>query len=1069
MRAEVREDVRARLQDWRIYLEIMKQVAQTRQFVLRWRGYRPGRDRRYVRFEVESAGGDPIPWEAVVRARGSRLHWIVPGDIGDGELPEDVSGRELGVLDSADPDKAQIRVELGADVLEQMTDVSSVLPSEGLIVYKAIGDLANIDRLGRGLERLQRGDCANPYLPLFVFDAAQARRLEPGQLRHLEDSDTLISELNAGQRSAVERALAAPDLMLIKGPPGTGKTTVIAELCYQVAREGGRVLISSVTNLAVDNALGKLVNHPAIRPLRLGREQSMEREGKLFMEASAPDLWLGRTADSCAKFWAAEQERVSQIERVLELRARIEEWKGDAMACLAREQALAKYEQQAEAVADYAAYLAFRPHMLALDSSVRSYAAAQLEAHQAAHCASDFAELLKLLRSVQDVLKSVRVGLLGVGVGADELLQAASAVGVVGAPGSQAGSQANLAESLLEREADGRLVPIGQWRSTLDGVSAGAGAPERWQAYGAEGAKRRLLQAWLAFGSLESVVRNEAARQQVAQRRRMGTTFGPSDSDAGGGDTAATPAMRKKALEESIASASSALASGGRGGGSTAWMRRIVNSAVCVLTGQADGGDQAEREWARDFAEARAYATRLSPSSCPTTCAAAELDQSDIEARAGQLASIIDGLKEEVGDLRSRLKSRVRMEIEAWGVSELMPDCMTEPAEERKPLSPDLFDCALERLNSLQAEMEEREEWSKRFSAIASDWMVRLAQRTPTEADALRSVYLDNANVIGATCSHVGSGEFLRRYPCFDMVIVDETSKCTPPELLLPMLVGGRIVVVGDDRQLHPMVESETLNEVAEQLGCGREQLDHLRRPIFREMWESARDDLRAMLTVQYRMHPSIMEAINQFYDDKLECGVVDPDTQRAHGCGGPRVPAGRHILWIDMLGEHRERAIGTTYVNEAEVEVVAAVLAELDAAWAHRVAEGAPPKDVGVITFYRAQEHELSQAFLSKAGLFPNLKLRIGTVDRFQGMERSIVVVSMVRNNSRGDIGFAKEPERVNVALSRARELLILVGRTELFCTRARSTSATQVYSRVADVVRRQGGYGYAHEFLGN
>ena len=91
----------------------------------------------------------------------------------------------------------------------------------------------------------------------------------------------------------------------------------------------------------------------------------------------------------------------------------------------------------------------------------------------------------------------------------------------------------------------------------------------------------------------------------------------------------------------------------------------------------------------------------------------------------------------------------------------------------------------------------------------------------------------------------------------------------------------------------------------------------------------------------------------------------------------------------------------------------------------------------------------------------FPALDLRLGTVDRFQGMERAVIIVSTVRNNERGDIGFARAPERINVAFSRAQELLVVVGCLEMF-TNARGRNnealkARESYQEIAKLLTRQ------------
>ncbi|MEH1855819.1 MAG: AAA domain-containing protein [Nostoc sp.] len=108
------------------------------------------------------------------------------------------------------------------------------------------------------------------------------------------------------------------------------------------------------------------------------------------------------------------------------------------------------------------------------------------------------------------------------------------------------------------------------------------------------------------------------------------------------------------------------------------------------------------------------------------------------------------------------------------------------------------------------------------------------------------------------------------------------------------------------------------------------------------------------------------------------------------------------------------------------------------------------------MITFYGAQLRKIDERLQSKH--FPSLQITTGTVDRFQGMERPVVIVSMVRNNNRGDVGFAKKAERVNVAFSRAQELLVIVGCHSLF-TQQRG-QIRSMYSEVSNIVRLHGGF---------
>ena len=150
--------------------------------------------------------------------------------------------------------------------------------------------------------------------------------------------------------------------------------------------------------------------------------------------------------------------------------------------------------------------------------------------------------------------------------------------------------------------------------------------------------------------------------------------------------------------------------------------------------------------------------------------------------------------------------------------------------------------------------------------------------------------------------------------------------------------------------------------------------------------------------------------------------------------------------------------------MNNREVEIIKKICEEFQQIWAMKKASGAEPKEIGIITFYAAQANRLQESLgVSKGGkskLFSALNIRVGTVDRFQGMERAVIIISMVRNNFDGDIGFAKKDERINVAFSRAQQLLIIVGCHDLFCNTANAGQAVERYSNVSKIVERRGDF---------
>ncbi len=215
-------------------------------------------------------------------------------------------------------------------------------------------------------------------------------------------------------------------------------------------------------------------------------------------------------------------------------------------------------------------------------------------------------------------------------------------------------------------------------------------------------------------------------------------------------------------------------------------------------------------------------------------------------------------------------------------------------------------------------------------------------------------------------------------------------------------------------------------------------------------------------------MHPDINEVVEQFYreDGGLRCGLIFPEdlgvnnpdisnpASRYHGIDIPGlIDHNTHVLFINTTSP--EMLDGTSRVNYGEVEVIDRLLTKFEQSPSFLSYLNQFPKDedkqIGIISFYGKQIKQLR----SIAREHSSLPIRVSTVDRFQGMERNIVIVSMVRSNiiqssrnqqpdkkrypelgypKQTSLGFAQSPNRLNVALSRAKRLLVIVGNKELF-----------------------------------
>ena len=315
----------------------------------------------------------------------------------------------------------------------------------------------------------------------------------------------------------------------------------------------------------------------------------------------------------------------------------------------------------------------------------------------------------------------------------------------------------------------------------------------------------------------------------------------------------------------------------------------------------------------------------------------------------------------------------------------------------------------------------------------------------------------------------------------FDLIIQDEASKATPPELALPMVYAKKSIIIGDHRQLPPMVDTNEFIENLESIegrADSREERVRVRKLIeqirsnrdefdishFERIFKGVPNALKAAFNTQYRMHPSINDAICQFYPTNEEegefgllCGLApehidskdltNPQS-RYHGITIPGfMDIDDHIIWVDTNSP--ELKVGTSRSNQGEVEVIEKIISAFNSnpsfdkflnSW-----NDVEDQQIGIISFYGAQLSQLNKL----KDQYPKVPMRISTVDKFQGMERNILIVSTVRSNklasyenqepekcdTQNSLGFAEFPNRLNVALSRAKRLLIIVGNKTHFC----------------------------------
>lgn len=267
---------------------------------------------------------------------------------------------------------------------------------------------------------------------------------------------------------------------------------------------------------------------------------------------------------------------------------------------------------------------------------------------------------------------------------------------------------------------------------------------------------------------------------------------------------------------------------------------------------------------------------------------------------------------------------------------------------------------------------------------------------------------LRKAQVVTATL--VGANHYTVKNNRYHTVVIDEAGQAPEPGCWIPVLKGARLIMAGDHCQLPPTIKS---NEAA-QKGLGTTLL---------EKCVALHPEAVTLLEEQYRMNEPIMGYSSKvFYNNAL----------KAHSSVAERTlfTGDAPVLFIDTAGcGFDEKQEGTAISNPEEAAFIFRHLNGLVQDLATQYNKEDFPS-VAVISPYRMQVHLLHEQLEHTPGLQPYAgKISVNTIDSFQGQERDIVYISLTRSNTDGDIGFLADTRRMNVAMTRARKKLVVIG----------------------------------------
>lgn len=866
---------------------------------------------------------------------------------------------------------------------------------------------AKIDRERNALEAFRDGNIRNPYLIPYLFSPEKLPNIYSDDD---EEPDWNLESLNDTQKLAVKKALKSESIFLLQGPPGTGKTQVIAEITAQLARQGKKVLISSETHKAIDNVFERLPKTPEIRPLRLipsSNAKTTDYSIENLVENFYKNI-VGRVDKQIRRYenFQETKEKFSEdmkklrldYGRLLDLKRSNQETENEINS-LNRQMDEARYHLE-----DLRASLSD----LKSDSNALSLIIKSIEAHDygSEYVTSEYRDSLNKevgeLFAKYESFKGIEVDKVRAVMRLDpeevkeevnSLLDQTDALALE----ARAEELRNKMRALID--------PI-----TLDAPEKGAPGYEEYSSYRKElieiSAKIKeadsnfivsdsdLLSLFSSLGSNPELLRSLPADLPIVQRE-------------------------VKRIERNII--------------------LTIDDKVTAINREIDDRN-----------------AKINDS---------QIRISEIKTHVSELKG-----KQEMGEaeaLEVSLKKRIETFFKDFDIfAEYDKDDLNDAFR--------VMDNEWERLSNEQkknsSHNEERVPIYKKIKKYLSKGDI-----LEDDARNYTKSLMDCVNVFGITCTSRDSFSTtqlaaLGQYGIdsvdikgegIDVVIVDEVSKSSFLDLLIPILYGKTVILVGDHRQLPPMYDLRNLRE-NEFEGLDPSIITYEKNKDFTELYEECffktlyekvPSDYKVMLRKQYRCHSHIMEVFNHFYGGSvngLTVGKAQQDNEKEHGLTvfinkQSIIEPRHHVIFVDCEGKEASEDGSTSKVNYEEADVVVALLKAINASSQDLKRQGKFKIDkdrdiderpsVGVIATYGDQAGLIKKKtkkvnFADFSGKSDE-RFIVSTVDDFQGDERDIIILSMVRNpvSKIFNADFITKFERINVALSRARKLLIVAG----------------------------------------
>ena len=868
------------------------------------------------------------------------------------------------------------------------------LKNLNFLIYDNRAEKKKIERQEKALYSLYDGYVKNPFLASYFFEAEKL----PENENEIQEIEYFSERLNDRQKEAVKRAVRSKGLFLLQGPPGTGKTEVIAEIAAQYIKQGRKVLISSETHKAIDNVFERLPKIPEIRALRLLPSSMLTKETNYSPKKLVDNLYfnissvLNRKIKQYNNFKTMKndfndkmQDLKFRYKRLLELKE----------SCKDIENKKKKFQQE----------------ISKCDTKI------QTKRDSRKVCENEKNKYEILLSEIEkgnfnDEIDDKRKILISLS------------------------SENYLYINYLNLEKIKKIheLDIEQVEEEFKLIE------ENEQKFSIESQKQELKSKIEKLVDPDTYLPLSGKEKEVKKLQED------------------LIRLKNNEPEDNIDYSKYNIVSLVPANEISTNKNGIIKELMEIKLKINNFISEEREEIAPKIEELDAKIENMIKEIADT-----KKEKDELSSKKEELEN--DNSYTDFKEKGQVLKREIKRFFEEFEIYEEYEENNFDDAIEiieKKWKDIEINQGSLEEENKLKIPM---------YESICK----YLADEKILEEDRIsftKKLFI-NANIFGITCTSrdnftEDAMEELREYNLgdvnirnvgIDVVIIDEVSKSSFLELLISTLYGKTVILVGDHRQLPPLYDLKHLKENDfENLDPriinyqrNKEYQELYEKSFFKELFEKIPDSYKIMLNKQYRCHSDIMDVFNHFYKTAgkkgLEIGLTNQNDIKQHGLSikGKNkilIDPENHVYFVNCNEYESRNEDSSSIINEQEAEVVSKLLKLINEEYGNMLKKGDlvceknrdERKSIGVICTYSDQAKQIKNKI--KGEKFENFskkreeRLIINTVDDFQGDERDIIILSMVRNpKGRHNREFIDQFERINVALSRARCMLIIVG----------------------------------------